>query len=246
MSESKAHNTFVNRVLHFDDDIEFMDIVCRHVARTDFAEDDKIFKCFDVDKHPNIARHIATQHSRKLIANHCKATLYASYVKDIYEEFSEYLRSIIAEAFDNAKISPERIAGGHETISMTLKDILKFQMNGTLTEIIIGRIFQALENERSTIKLINKVCSKLGLTVDESIIQDAVYYLEIRHKLVHADGLADEDFRKSHQGLTYTNDSHIDLTYDTIISLKKNVTALVDAIDREALSKQILKYHTIP
>lgn len=221
MRESKAHNTFVNRVLHFDDDIEFMDIICRHVTRTEFAEGSRIFTCFDKDRHPNIARYTVTQHSRKLIANHCKATLYASYVKDIYEEFTEYLRSIIAEAYDNATISPERIAGGQETISMTAKDILKFQINGTLTDIIIDRIFQALENERSTIKLINKVCSKLGLTVDKSIIQDALCYLEIRHKLVHTDGLADEDFRKLYPELTYTHDSHIDLTYDTIISMRK-------------------------
>ena len=36
-------------------------------------------------------------------------------------------------------------------------------------------------------------------------INDAVYYLEIRHKLVHTDGYADEEFKKTHPRLRYTN-----------------------------------------
>ena len=247
MQQSKARTTFINRLLHFNDDIELMDILYYNIANSTMPEDGKLFRYFSRNSHPNIARHtVISQHNRMLIATHCRATLYSAYVKELYEEFTIYLRSIIAEAYSNAKVEPGKIVGDQGKINMSAREILKFSRDGTLIDIVIGRIFQALENERSTIQLVNKTCEKLELNVDDGIIQDAVLFLEIRHKLVHTDGFADEDFKTSHPDLTYTPDSYIDLTYNTIVSMREKVTALIDAIDSEAISKGILKPHTVP
>ena len=123
---------------------------------------------------------------------------------------------------------------------MSSVDILSGIKDGTLAQTVIDNMFQTLENERSTINLIRKICSKLGIVVSTQLIEDAVYYLEIRHKLVHTDGYADEDFRNSHKTLRYTRDNYIDLTYQTIMAARKAIYDLVDAIDADALAKGII------
>ena len=242
---SKAYITFTNRLLHFNDDLELMDIMCRYVSATNTANG-SLFSKMNPAKYPYIARYGVSQDNRIKIATHAKATMSAAYVKDLYEEFASYLRSALAEAFSNMKASPERIVGDLSKLNMSLKDILTYAQSGDIVGEVINLIFQGLESERSTIKLIGKVCGRLGLEVRQNIIEEAVYYLEIRHKLVHADGFADDKFRAEHKKLKYTADSYIDLTYSTLTAMRQKVSALVEAIDDEAITKQILRPHTEP
>ena len=83
----------------------------------------------------------------------------------------------------------------------------------------------------------------LGLNISKQCINDAVYYLEIRHKLVHTDGYADEEFKKTHPRLRYTNKNYIDLTYKTILDFRRTLFKLVDEFDSEALNKHIVYPH---
>lgn len=240
MPHSKPYLTFKNKMLHFDDDIEFIDILnttIKNRAIDDGA--DKLFDCQRHDKHPNISRYSVNQTNRLQIVRHLKSTVSASYIKDAYEELTIYLRGIVTEAYQNATVTPERIIGEHK-ISMSAVDILSGIRDGSLAQTVIDCMFQSLENERSTLSLIRKTCSKLGLDISNDIIQDAVYYLEIRHKLVHTDGYADEEFRNRHTTLRYTQDNYIDLTYQTITAAKTSLFALIEAIDNDAISKTII------
>lgn len=45
--------------------------------------------------------------------NHLKSTLYTAYFKDLYEEFSIYLKGMMKEIYSNAKVTPERLSGEH-------------------------------------------------------------------------------------------------------------------------------------
>lgn len=240
MAHSKNYLSFKNKMLHFDDDIEFTDILYSTIKENSVAEGaSKLFEYQNPDKHPNISRYSICQDNRLQIMRHLKSTVSASYIKDAYEELTIYLRGITAEAYQNATVSPERIIGEHK-VNMSAVDILSGIKDGTLAQTVIDNMFQALENERSTIGLIKKVCSKLGITVSNQIIEEAVYYLEIRHKLVHTDGYADEEFRNSHPTLRYTHGNYIDLTYPTITAAKKALFDLVCAIDDDALAKGII------
>ena len=222
------------------DCIEFIDILYSTIKETTISGDeDRLFEYQNQEKHPNISRYSICQDNRLLIMRHLKSTVNASYIKDIYEELTMYLRGITAEAYQNATVSPERIIGEHK-INMSAVDILAGIKDGTLAQTVIDNMFQAIENERSTINLIKKVCSKLGITVQTQLIEDAVYFLEIRHKLVHTGGYADEEFRNAHPTLRYTHGHYIDLTYQTITAAKKAVFDLVSAIDAEALVKGII------
>lgn len=244
MTESKAHNAFVNKILRFEDDIEFMDIVCRYISRSEISEGGRIFTCFSPDSHPNILRYKASQDNRERISAHCKKTLYSSYIKDIYEEVQIYLQSVLKEAAENTKARPESLLGDLSGMTMSFRDILAFNKDGTIIDKVTERMFQKLDSKKNIEDLISAICKRLGLDIQADIIKEAVYYLEIRHKLVHADGFADADFRERHPGLVYTDDSYIDLSYDLIVAVREKVSALISAIDSAALSKNILNPHT--
>lgn len=244
MAHSKHYQSFKNKMLHFDDDIEFADILYTTIKATPLTENAvTLFDHSNADKHPNISRYSICQDNRLQIVRHLKSTISSSYIKDAYEEVTIYLRGITAEAYQNATVSPERIIGEHK-VNMSAVDILSGLKDGTLAQTVIDNMFQALENERSTISLIKKVCTKLGITIDPQLIDDAVYYLEIRHKLVHTDGYADEEFRNTHTTLRYTHGNYIDLTYQTIVAAKTAIFNLIDAIDVDALTKGIINPNT--
>lgn len=240
--KSKGYITYLNRISQFNADLELIDVLEKAIINNELSEEHLLFKYTDENRHPVLSRRKITAHNRKMAVNHLRQTVYSSYIKDLYEELYAYLRLIIAESYISAKSTPERIVGEHK-ISLTSADILSYHKNNTLIDVVIDSIFQALENERSTLALISKVCNKADLKVDKSIVDEAVYYLEIRHKLIHTDGYADEAFRKEHPLLLYTSRNYIVLNFRTIHMAKEKVTKLIDTIDKNAISKGLLKPH---
>lgn len=236
---SKPYISFINKTLHFNDDIELIDILGKKIKEEN-GRSDKILECFDKNKHPSISRYKICDANRDILFRHLRSTMYAAYVKDMYEEVTLYLKSIILEAYENGMDKPERIVGNHK-VSMSATEILKELREGGLAKKVIDEIFQSLENERSTISLISKTCDKIGITIEKKLIEQAVYYLEIRHKLVHTDGHAEKNFRETHLELKYTTSGYIDLTYQTLLNMRTAIEDLIQAIDVDALNKKILK-----
>lgn len=242
-NHSAPYIGFKNKMLHFSDDIEYVDILYSTIKKEHIPSNGtKLFFNQSPKKHPSISRYSICDDNRLQVIRHLKSSIYSSYIKDSYEELTIYLRGITLEAYKNATVNPGRIIGEH-TIKMSSVDILTGISNGTLAQTVIDSMFQSLEAEKSTISLIEKTCSKLGLNISKQCINDAVYYLEIRHKLVHTDGYADEEFKKTHPRLRYTNKNYIDLTYKTILDFRRTLFKLVDEFDSEALNKHIVYPH---
>lgn len=240
---SKNYQTFSNRMLHFDDDLEYVDIIYASVKKEmGTFSDQSLFENINPLKHPRLARYKICDDNRLKVVQHFKSTVYSAYIKELYEEFSMYLKSIMGDMYSAAKVTPDRLVGEHK-VNLSANDILKFAADGTIAQVVIDNIFQSLENERSTISLITKVCKKLGLNVDKTVIDNAVNYLEIRHKLVHTDGFADSEFQTSHPNLRYTKAGYIDLTYQCITEAKNAVFELVKALDQDAIAKNYLSSH---
>ncbi|MEA1960481.1 MAG: hypothetical protein U9N81_04195 [Bacillota bacterium] len=241
---SKHAVTFLNRITQFDADLELVDVIVSAIDNEELVDDNNglLFKYVNKDKHPVLSKRKNIEDNRKLAINHLKQTVYASYVKDVYEEFTAFLQGLIYEAFTNSKVNPERIVGEHK-VSMSTVDILKYTENNTLIEKVIESIFQSLENERSTLILINKTCKKLDLNINDNIKEQAIYYLEMRHILVHTDGKADNEFIRKHPNLRYTKKNYIVLNYATISTMRSNIKKLVSALDQSALEKGIVRPH---
>lgn len=243
---SKYALIFHNRVLSFDEDIELIDIICIAQNNNDFLKDEeKLFAYLDPKKHKRIGARKKTEASKNIVVHHLKSTVYAAYIKDIFEELTAYLKNVMYEAALISKdaTKAKRLLGEHR-VSLVASDILQYNSLEELTLKITEQIIQALENERSTKDLIKKICNKIDLEVEEEIINKALPYLDLRHKLVHMDGKADEEFKSKYKNFKYDKDDYVKLNQQVISSAKSNISALVKAIDEAAISKEILSSNT--
>lgn len=243
MAISKCLITFTNKMSHFNADLEFIDILSKSIGNGDYSNEEELFPGSSDERYTILSHYKVGDQNRRLVVNHLKSTLYTAYIKDLYEEFSIYLKGIMKEAYSNAKVSPERLSGEHK-VNLTSVDILQHLQIGDLADVVIDNIFQSLENERSTIGLITKFHKKIGIDIEHTLVENAIYYLEIRHKLVHTDGYADEEFKKTHDLLNYTSANKIKLDYCTICQAYEAVFLLVSDMDSKVINAGLAKSHT--
>ena len=242
---SKNRVTYENRMLHYLADLEIMDILKQLCfEKVIFPQDDSsLFLSLDREKHRILSKRKVSKHNREMALLHMRQTLYSAFIKDIYAELYRFLRSTIFEAVENLKIDPDRLIGEHK-INLQAKEILKLGSITAVNEKIIDTLFQTLEAEQSTIKLISKVRDKLGLDFDDSLISDALPYLELRHKLVHADGKLDMEFRTKYPIIRCTSGNYAILDFSTVKEAYQKITSLIIAIDQDALAKRLVNTHT--
>lgn len=241
---SKNRVTYENRMCHYLADLEIMDILKKlNSDGVIFSEDNStLFLSLDREKHRILSRRKVTNHNREMAIFHMRQTLYSAFIKDIYEELYRFLRCTIFEAVEKLKVDPDRLLGEHK-INLQAKDILKLKSMTAINEKVIDSLFQTLEAEKSTTKLITKVRDKLGLTFDDSLILDALPYLELRHKLVHADGKLDLDFQSKYPIIHCTSKNYAILDFSTVKDAYEKITKLIVAIDQDALAKRLVDTH---
>ena len=245
---SKHALIFRNRVLSFDQDLELIDIICRAQRKDDFLNDqEKLFKYLEDSKHLSLKTRSITLTSKKIVVNHLRKTVYSAYIKDLFEELTTYIKSLLYEAAAISKDeSRARRLLGDQKITFSAAEILQYETLNDLIGKISENIIQSLENERSTKELILKVCKKIGLNVDDNIINNALPFLELRHKLVHMDGQVDTQFKKKYKMFKYDKNSYVVLNSQIAKNAKINISKLVEAIDIAAIGKGILKPNTPP
>lgn len=109
-----------------------------------------------------------------------------------------------------------------------------------MVEVISGKIFRSLEGERKTASLISKASARLGLNVNQALIDTAMPYFEARHILVHQDGKADQAYRQKYPTITLRNGKvHIDAGF--IAAARNAVNALAEEIDRQVIGANLVK-----
>lgn len=241
---SKNRVSYDNKMLHYNADLELVDILCTSIDADALtpADNGSLFLHIENQKHPILSTWRICQENRSMAIYHLRQTVYGSYIKDMYEEFTHFLKNTIIEAVANLKTNPDRLIGEHK-VSISAKEILNLDSKQAVNEKIVDSLFQTMEAERSTIKLIKSTCNKLGLEISEDLINGALPYLELRHKLVHADGKLDAEFRSLYPFIRHTNKNYVDLRYSLIKEARSNVNNLVIAIDDDALQKELVVSH---
>lgn len=237
---TKAYHSFEQKLIYFDDDIDLIDVLRAGVVKGDFTEKGSklLLKNIDPTKHTHIARRKNSDGSRMLVINHLRATLYAGYVKDVYEEVTHYLRTILKKAAENG-FDAGRIIGEH-SCKFDARAILSAGNWNAVAGLVADSVFQSLEAEQSTLKLLQKVSNKLALGVDPALITTALPFLEIRHFLVHADGLLPADFIADNPGIT-TKESYVQLDFKFVNGLRESVKKLVKAFDEKIVAANLLQ-----
>lgn len=237
---SKAYHAFIQKLSYFDDDLELMDVLYKAVIGGDLTAPTSqyVLKHVNPVKHKHISRRKNSAGSRKLIANHIRNTLYTSYVKDIYEEITHYLRTILTQASKNGFNYGQLI--GEHSFKIDAKAVLELGDWNQVCQMITESVFQSLEAEKSTLKLLEKMANKLALNIDRKLIDAALPYLEARHFLVHTDGKVTQNYINTYPEIRI-RDGYVLLNFAFINGLKASVRALVACYDKEVIFNKLLR-----
>ncbi len=238
--QSKSYYAFKQKLSYFDDDIELIDAIRTSIISEDLTDPDGscVIRKVDPARHSHLARRQNSVGSRRNVINHLRGTVYSSYIKDIYEEVTHYLRSILEQASLN-RFDSGRIVGEH-TFKIDAKKILELGSWESVCVYVTDSIFQSLESEKSTLKLVDKIARKLGLDISQQAIDDAVPYLEIRHFLVHSDGRLPYEFQQRNSNSRHT-DGVVDLDYRLRSALRSKVNSLVSEFDAKVVTANLLR-----
>ncbi|MDE5574399.1 MAG: hypothetical protein K2I87_01635 [Bacteroidales bacterium] len=230
---SKGYRRFKSRLDYFRTDKEFVNILV--LNKELLKDDDTIFQRVDAAKHPLLFNRKNNAHNRELVVNHLRRTIYVAFIKDMYEEVTEYMRYILQEGAMNGA-NTDRLVGEHK-VNMNANDILAISTKKEIVQKIMAQIFQQLENKRSTLSLISKINKKLDLSIKQQLIDKALPFLEIRHILVHSDGKPDQAFLKKNPTIEVDKEKKIVLNATFIEEAYDAVNSLLVAIDEAMEAK---------
>ncbi len=242
MQQSKGYRRFKQRLDYFLIDHEVAEILV--LNKELLKGSDTIFKKVDVKKHPLLSARTANANSRKLVVTHLRKTIYVSFIKDMYEEVTEYLRYILAEGVKNGADSCRIV--GQQKITLQAAEILSLMQKNELAQTVVRRIFQDLDSKRNhTIKLIPEIINKLGLTgIDPKLVKAACPYLELRHVLVHDDGKPNNDFIRRYPQFAM-GQKRIALNAQVIKDAYCAVNELLRTLDTEMIQKGYIPEHEL-
>ncbi|PKQ15559.1 MAG: hypothetical protein CVT67_09070 [Actinobacteria bacterium HGW-Actinobacteria-7] len=190
---SKARVKFLNRAARYDGDIEFVDVIYTAVIADHMTPEDGVplFAGVDVGRHPRLAGQKPTSDNRRHVAGHLRRSVYASYIKDLYEDFAEYLMEIVSVARKGSK--PTDIAREHK-VTLEAGEILDCHSLEDVLGLVTASFFDRLEQMSNTKRILQLLNDGLGLDLDAVVVAAAQPYVELRHLLVHTDGVASPEF----------------------------------------------------
>ena len=238
MTKSKGYQRFYDRLDAFLTDCETAEAF--YLNREEIkGKGSYIFDNISKPAFAKLTNRTNSEGSRKIVTSHVCHTVYVSFIKELYEEVTEYFKYILKQGAENGADS-SRIVGEH---SVSFKANILLQKNSIeeIVEMVIAHIFQSLENERSTINLLTKVNNKLDLGVTENAINEALPYLELRHIFVHSDGKPTTEFMHSHPFFRLNSKKRIEINMNHAKQAFKKVNALLCLYDQGMINKNFFK-----
>ncbi len=139
----------------------------------------------------NKLNHPISEKDRLLSYSRSKLAEYT--ILELYNSFTIYMRDITDEMYEK---EPLKIVGKvNSNATLTYIEIIKLGSFDKIKEQIVCEIFRKFENERSTVKLIDKILSHTDVEIPEALKDMALMYLEMRHLFIHNKGKADAKFK---------------------------------------------------
>ena len=236
--KTKAYFRFQQRCDYYESDLELCELLIqRFLDLPDSTQKLAVALGSTNAQHPKLGQR-NTLRSRQIRGGHLKRTLAASFVKDLYEDFVEYISEVMLRAAEKG-VEPSRFVGDAK-FELKASEILALGSWDNVVSLISKKVFRALEGERSTIELIRKAAGRLGLKLDQAIVEAAMPYLEARHLLVHQDGRADNNFRHKYPNIAVRDDK-ITLDRAFLSAAQSAIDALAREIDREIIAANLIR-----
>jgi len=236
---TKFFDIFMSRVNNYRHDIELVDVINISIIKGKLSsvESDKCFDDVECEQHPTLIGLENCDRSRLQAIRHLKATIYTAFIKKLYEELVIYLNSLLRSAAIKGKrdgLGTERIVGDLN-ISMSVRQILEAGTWENIAREAADQIFRNIEREKSTALLIDKINKKLALNISDLTVKQALPFLEMRHVLVHANGIADKKYQKDYPDIPIDSNGKIQLNYSLILEARAAVWNLVKNIDKKVV-----------
>jgi hypothetical protein len=236
---TKAYHRFKQRCDYYDCDLELLDILVNQFRAIPNTNQNLAVALGSTKANYQIlGRRRNTQQSRNVVGGHLKSIFIAGFIKDIYEDFEEFVAETMVRAAQKG-IDAARFVGSYK-LDIDAKFLLDAGDWDTIVRKISNEIFRKLENERSTIKVINGAINRLGLTIPALTIDSALPFLECRHLLVHQDGKADAAFRAKYPTVRVAT-GKIVLSRQFATDAKKAIDDLAKAIDDEIIARGLVR-----
>lgn len=235
--KSKGFHRLVNRLDDFMCDYEFAQVINK--SKELLKSDILVFVNVKENEHPTLFKHPTTTNARSIVTRHLQSTIAVSFIKEAYEEVTEYIKYILYMGAKSGKVKPERISDSVK-VAINANRLLSTSTHDEVIQMVVREIYQELERERSTIELIKKTCSRLDLNIDKELINQAIKYLDIRHIFVHEDGKPNKDFRKKFPEIKLNNKGRINLAILNLHNVKETILKLFKAIDDEMVKKNLI------
>lgn len=237
--KTKNYQRFISRIGNYESDLELSNVLITNFITNTPNSQGTLAQAMGANgaTHLKLAGCVNTHQSRKVIGLHLKKTLYSSFLKDLYEDFTDFLKASLESA---ARIDPEPARFiGNSKINMGIVDILKLGSWAAFLGKVSEDIFRSLENERSTIALVNKLNERLGLEVPEATISAAMPYLDARHIFVHRDGKADNVYKAAHPNVVLDAQGKIKLDFLFVNAARLAVCELGNQVDQQIIAANL-------
>lgn len=231
-STSKGFRKFKSRIDYLQEDMETVAVILKNKEL--LADENKIFKLVSASGQPKLYQRKGTSGSREIVLRHLQNTLFVSYIKELYEEVLIYCEYALGCA---ALTSPEanRLVG-EQNVNFLANDILSKSSKEEIISMVISKIFRGIENKRDTLLLISAINDRLNLGIAKDLIQNAMPYLEARHKFVHSDGAADELYKQKYPDIALDEKGKIKLNTSVIQKASSSVMKLI--VEYDTVMKQ--------
>lgn len=242
MLKSKGYQRFYDRLDAFLTDCETAEAFFLNREEIK-GSGSYIFENISKPDFPKLTNRTNSEGSRKIVSSHVCHTVYVSFIKDLYEEVTEYFKYILKQGARNGADSA-RIVGEH-SVSFKANVLLGKKSIEEIYEMVISHIFQSLENERSTINLLTKVNNKLDLGVRDEAINDALPYLELRHIFVHSDGKPTPEFMSKYPFFRRDSKKRIEINMNHARQAFEKVNVLLCSYDQGMINKNFFQQEEI-
>jgi hypothetical protein len=194
MPESATHQRYRSRVEQLEMHLEAMDAAARiafNILGKEKHKEKLISDALPIESSQYSRLNHPTSH-RSRVYNYCRAKNTQSAIIELHGFFSEYMCDILKEIY---KTKPLLVVGkSNRQLDLKYHELIKYTNLQDLHTKMVNDVFRNIENEQSTIKLIDKILNNTDANVSEGEKNRALPYLEMRHLFIHNKGYADGAF----------------------------------------------------
>lgn len=138
---------------------------------------------------------------------------------DIYRAFSYYIKNVIVELSHQNPLKMQGLLCNKAEKSMTYPDIINLGSYDAIIKDMANKVFRSLENLRSTTDMLDKLLNLTRANIDQSIKEDALLFLNLRHLIIHNNSRADDKFiAANNRGLVNVNPLNKKISYNYSLS----------------------------